>query len=238
VNRGGFRQGVVPHNIMEAKMPNDLFTGYSERSDDELLHLASSRHSLTAEASTALDAELRRRNLTESDRIEHQRFDERQEQHESRSHRRKTFGPFKYQLSWLDVLWAFAAIALISFTYIALPSRYHMKSDWQEAAFIVMMTSVLIAIGSRSVFWRNFTFWMSLVMSSAIHLFVVHAFTQRVSISNLSRGAGRGAAVLGFLLFFGVYKFVSVLQRNFYGKGASDSTETADGRASDPSSVS
>jgi hypothetical protein len=45
-------------------------------------------------------------------------------------------------LSWLDLLWAFAAITLISFTYIALPGRYHMKSEWQEAAFIVMMTSV------------------------------------------------------------------------------------------------
>jgi hypothetical protein len=166
-------------------MLNDFSTEYSERTDDELLHLASQRHFLTTEARTALDAELSRRNLTESDRIEHQRFVKRQEQREAKKHRRKRFGPFKYQLSWRDILWAFAAIALISFSYLALPSRYHMESDWQDAAFIVIMTSVLIAIASRSVFWRNIAFWMSLVMSSAIHLVLVHSWTRR--LGDLSR---------------------------------------------------
>jgi hypothetical protein len=197
-------------------MPIDFSTEYSQRSDDELLHLASQRHSLTTEAAAALDAELHRRNLTESDRIEHQRFVKRQEQPESRKHRRKTLDPFKYQLSWRDLLWAFGGIALISFTYIALPSRYHMRPEWQEPAFIVMMTSVLIAVASQSVFRRSFSFWLSLVISSAIHLFVVHALTQRVP--NLSRGAGKGADLLGFLLFFAVYKFVSLLQRVFHSE--------------------
>jgi hypothetical protein len=207
-------------------MVNDFSAEYSKRSDDELLHLASERHSLTTEAAAALDAELRRRNLTESDRVEHQRFVKRQEQREARRHRRKILGPFKYQLSWLDLLWAFGAIALISFTYIALPSHYHMKSEWQEAAFIVMMTSVLIAIASKSVFWRNPAFCMSLVISSAIHLVVVHACTQRVS--NLSRGASKGAAVLGFLLFFAVYKFVSALRRMLH-REEDQTTHSGDG---------
>jgi hypothetical protein len=197
-------------------MLNDFSTEYSERSDDELLHLASERHSLTTEAAAALEAELRRRNLSESDRVKHQRFVKRQEQREARRHRGRTFGPFKYQLSWLELLWAFAAIALISFTYIALPSRYHVKSEWQEAAFIVMMTSVLIAIASRSVFWRNFAFWMSLVMSSVIQLVVVHSWTQR--LGDLSRSQGRGAALLGFVLFLAVYGFVRLLQRMFHSK--------------------
>src|SRR2546421_10897285 len=108
-------------------MPNDLFTGYSERNDDELLHLASARHSLTTEAATALDAELRRRNLTESDRIQHQRFVKRQERCESRRRRRKTFGTFKDQLTWRDLLWTLVAMVLLWLTYLALPSRYHMK---------------------------------------------------------------------------------------------------------------
>ena len=55
-------------------MPIDLTTEYSQRSDDELLQLATQRHSLTTEAVAALDAELHRRNLTDSDRVEHQRF--------------------------------------------------------------------------------------------------------------------------------------------------------------------
>ena len=198
-------------------MLNDFSTEYSERTDDELLHLASQRHFLTTEARTALDAELSRRNLTESDRIEHQRFVKRQEQHEAKKHRRKPFGPFKYQLSWRDILWAFAAIALISFSYLALPSRYHVKSDWQDAAFIVMMTSVLIAIASRSVFRRNFAFWMSLVISSAVHLVLVHSWTRR--LGDLSRSQGRGAALLGFVLFLAIYGFVKLVQRMFHIEG-------------------
>jgi hypothetical protein len=201
-------------------MLKDFPAAYSKRSDDELLHLASTRSSLTPEASTALDAELCRRNLTESDRVEYQRFVKRQEQREARRHRRKKFGPLKYQLSWLDLLWAFAAVALISFTYIALPSRYHMKPEWQDAAFIVMMTSVFIAIASRSLFWRNFAFWMSLAISSIIHLAVVHAWTRRVP--DLSRGQGKLATLLGFVLFVAVYGFVRLLQRNFHDKEACD----------------
>jgi hypothetical protein len=52
-------------------MPIDFATEYSQRSSDELLHLASARHSLTTEAAAALDAELRRRNLIEADRVEY-----------------------------------------------------------------------------------------------------------------------------------------------------------------------
>jgi len=65
---------VISRKITKATMPIDLSTEYSRRSDDELLQLATQRHSLTTEAAAALDAELRRRNLTDSDRVEHQRF--------------------------------------------------------------------------------------------------------------------------------------------------------------------
>ncbi len=207
----------------------DFSTEYPQRSDDELLHLASQRHSLTTAAAAALDAELHRRNLSESDRIEHQRFVKRQEQRESesRKQRRRTFGPFRYQLSWLDLLWAFGAIALISFTYIVLPSRYHMRPEWQDAAFIVMITSVVIAISSERTIWRRLPFWISLAISSVFHLLVVHAITQRVP--NLGRGASKGAALLGFLLFFAIYKFLLLLQRMFHNEDRT--THFGDGQA-------
>lgn len=208
-------------------MLSDFSTEYSERTDDELLHLASQRHFLTTEARAALDAELSRRNLTESDRIEHQRFVKRQEQHEAKKHRRKPIGPFKYQISWRDILWAFATIAVITFSYLALPSRYRMKSDWQDAAFIVMMTSILIAIASRSVFWRNFSFWISLVMSSAIHLVLVHSWTRR--LGDLSRIQERGAVLLGIVLFLAIYGLVRLLQRMFHSKG-DQTTDSGEGR--------
>lgn len=64
---------------------------YSERSDDELLLLASDRDSLTGEAATALDAELRRRNLTRSDLARYQRFVKHNEQREASRQRRRAW---------------------------------------------------------------------------------------------------------------------------------------------------
>src|SRR5215472_9260980 len=122
----------------------DFSAEYSHRDDDELLHLATQRHYLTREARDALDAELRRRNLTESDRIEHQKFARRQERRENRTTRRWKIPGLKNQLSGWDILEAFGTMAVISFAYIVLPRRYHLNPDWQEAAAIVMITSVMI----------------------------------------------------------------------------------------------
>ena len=199
-------------------MPIDFSTEYSQRSDDELLHLASARHSLTTEAAAALDAELRRRNLTESDRVIYQKSVKRQERREGRRRRWRIPG-LKDQLTWSEILGAFAAMAFILVTYFALPSRYHIKPDWQEAAVIVTIPSVMIVFAVRS--WRKIGFWMSLGISSLIHLLLVHAWTRRVP--RLSWGAGRGAVVLGFVLFLVVYGAIRFLQRMLYGKESSDS---------------
>jgi hypothetical protein len=64
---------------------------YSERSDDEILRLASDRDSLTEEGATALDAELRRRNLTQADQVKYQQFVKRNEQRETRRRRRRAW---------------------------------------------------------------------------------------------------------------------------------------------------
>jgi|ERR1035438_826322 hypothetical protein len=199
-------------------MLTDFSTEYSQRSDDELLHLASARHSLTTEAAAALDAELRRRNLTESDRIEHQKFAKRQERREGRRRRYKISG-LKDRLGWRDIWGAFATMALISFTHLALPSRYHFGPDWQEAAAIVMITSVMVVFALRS--WRKIVFWMSLGISSAIHLVIVHAWTRQ--IPSLSRGAMKGGALLGFVLFLVTYGVARFLQRMLYGKEGPES---------------
>jgi hypothetical protein len=195
-------------------MPTDFSSEYSQRSDDELLHLASERHSLTTEAAAALDAELRRRNLTESDRVEYQKFVKRQERRESRKRRRWKMPGLKDRWTWRDILEAFATMALISLSYFALPSHYRLKPDWQEAAVIVMITSVAVFFTFKS--WRKIALWTSLVISSAIQLVLLHVWTQRVPM--LSRGEERGAGALGVLLFLAVYGVVRFLQRRLYDK--------------------
>jgi hypothetical protein len=200
-------------------MLNNFSTEYFERSDDELLLLASDRASLTKEAAAALDAELRRRNLTESDQVKHQQFVKRNEHREAKKRRRRVFGTRRDRGAWLDLLWAILAMTLISYTYLALPSRYHMKPAWQEAAVDMMFASVFIAVVGRSL-WRKIGFWMSLILSSAIHLLVVHAWIQRVG--NLSRVQGTLAIFLGFVLFFAAYGLVWRLRRNLYGTEAHD----------------
>jgi cation transport ATPase len=195
-------------------MLTDFATEYSMLSDGELLHLASARHSLVPEAAAALDSELRRRNLTESDRIEHRKSVKRQERHEGRKTnlRRRWEGlGFKWELKWREILEILAVMAVILVAYFALPSRYHLNPDWQEAAVIVMLTSVGLAFIVRS--WRNIAFWISLAISSVIHLFVVHAWTRQNS--DLSRAQGKGAIFLGFVLFLVVYGAARLLRRMF-----------------------
>lgn len=194
----------------------DFSTEYSQRSNDELLHLATQRHSLTMEAAAALDAELRRRNLTEFDRVEHQKFVQRQEQREFRNRRRRIFGKRKF--SWLELLSTFVAMAVIASAYLALPKRYHLKPDWEEAAVCVMIASVIVTVGWRSL-WRDMAFWIALILSSAIQLVVAHAWVQRAG--ELSRGAGKLATLLGFVLFVAIYGCIRLLRRNFYGEANS-----------------
>lgn len=191
---------------------------YAQRSDDELLELATQRHSLTQEAVSALDAELRRRNLTESDRVEHRKFLKRQERREHRVHRRKLFG--KRQFSWRELLSGFVALGVIAWAYFSLPKPYRLKPDWEEAAVCVVIASVFVIVGWRSL-WRNITYWIALILSASIQLAVVHAWVQRAG--RLNRSAGKLATLFGFVLFFAIYGCFRLLRRNFYGDGSTAS---------------
>ena len=196
-------------------MPGDFSAEYSERADDELLRLASERDSLTLEAAAALDAELRRRNLSERDQARYQRFLKRSERRDAIRQKVKIWGTWRDRSSWVDVFWAVIVMVVISSIYLALPSRYQMKPDWQEAAVHMMFASVFIAVVGRE-WWQKLGFWISLVISSAIHLVVVHAWLRHAG--RFSRGNGKLAILLGFVLFFAVYGMVWVLRRNFYGE--------------------
>src|SRR5581483_9195900 len=90
----------------------------------------------------------------------------------------------------------------------------HLNPDWQEAAVVVMLTSVGLAFIVRS--WRNIVFWMSLGVSSVIHLVVVHAWTRQTP--DLGRNEAKIAFFLGFVLFLIVYGAARLLGRAFHAR--------------------
>jgi hypothetical protein len=84
---------------------------YSELSDEELLQVASDRQSLTDDAKSSLDAEMRNRDLTSVDLAAHQNFVKRSEQRETRRRNRKLFGSRRGLLAWVRFgLWALLAL--------------------------------------------------------------------------------------------------------------------------------
>jgi hypothetical protein len=199
-------------------MVNNFSSEYAQLSDGELLHLASDRDSLTPEATRSLDAELELRHLTESDRIKHQQSVVRMEKREAKRRRRKIFGPRSREPApWLEMFCALIVFALLWIVYIAIPSRFHMKADWEQSLPEVLIATFSIAVVSR-IWWRRIAFWFSLVVSSTIHLVAVHAWRQR--FGDLSRGRGKLAVLGGLLLFGAVYGLISFLRRNFYGDEA------------------
>jgi len=204
----------------QAEMLDKFSTEYADRTDDELLHLASDRESLTTEAANALDAELHRRQLTESDRLRHQKFVARIEKREARRRHRKIFGPRRRApFPLLEFLCVVVVMALIWIIYIALPNRFHMNPDWEKSMPEVMFASVSIA-GFGNPWWRKITFWLSWAVSSTINLAIAHAWLQRVG--EFKRRQGDLVVLLGFVLFFFVFAFFSLLSRSFHGEEASD----------------
>jgi hypothetical protein len=88
-----------------------------------------------------------------------------------------------------------------------------LNPDWQEAAVIVMLTSIGLAFIVRS--WRNIVFWISLGVSAAIHLVVVHAWTRQTP--DLGHNEAKIGFFLGFALFLVVYGAARLLRRLFHG---------------------
>src|SRR5215469_9455935 len=90
----------------------DFQREYGELSDDELLQVASDRQSLTDNAKSALDAEIRHRNLTAADLAEHQNFVKRRDQRETARRNRRLLGSRRGLVAWLQfVLWFFLFVS-------------------------------------------------------------------------------------------------------------------------------
>ena len=198
---------------------------YTTLTDDELLQLASDRDSLTDGAQSALDNEIRNRNLTPSDLAKHVNLVNRSDQRETRRRNRKLFGTRRTRRDWVETavafFWMLVVMALISAEYLALPSRYRFSNNWQEAALYVMFSSVFLAVISAEL-RPKVRFWIALLISSTIHLFLVHAWIVRIgSIDWRSHWFDRRLAILfGPVLFLIVYGCGFQLRKKFYGEEA------------------
>jgi len=207
-------------------MFTDFRQEYGKLSDEELLQLASDRSSLVEEANAALDSEMRNRGLTHDDQAKHQHLVKRYEQRERKRRVRKLLGNRRDRDSWVEtavmLFWSALAIALISIAYIALPSRYHLSPDWQEAAEYVMIGSVIIVAASFGPWLRRGAFWISLLISSVAHAVIVHTWIVRIgSLDGYGhRGDRKLALLLGPVLFLVVYGCGFLLRRKFYGEEA------------------
>ena len=97
---------------------------YAELSDDELLQLAFDRQSLTDDAKSALDAELRNRNFTSADLAKHQHFVKKNEQRETRRRNRTLFGGRRGLLAWVQFgLWALLGLSATALVAIWFAKR-------------------------------------------------------------------------------------------------------------------
>ena len=136
---------------------------------------------------------------------------------ESKRRLRKIVGTPQDRSNLAEFFWAVLAMVLISFAYVALPDRYHLKPDWQEAAIHMMFATVFILVFCR-YWWRKIRFWACLIVSSTIHVRIVHAWLLRVG--SFGRGTGKLAVLIGFALFFALYGCVWALRRSIYGESA------------------
>lgn len=190
-------------------MLTDFSTEYSRKTDEELLQLASDRDDLLEDAAVALDAELRRRNLTDSALIEHQTFIKQQEEQEWKVQRRKRSGTFSDRRSLLDALVAFVFGGLILLAYRAIPTQYQLKPDWEQSAASVLAasTAVIYFMGA----WRRVEFWVALDISSLIHLLVIRALAKNFPKFN---AFSTTTIAVGVAIFFAVYLGFWIWQRN------------------------
>jgi hypothetical protein len=187
----------------------DFSSTYAELTDDELLQIASDRASLTDEAVTALDAEMRRRKLSHGDIDRHERLVKRAEQLETERRVRKLIGTRGNRPRWFllgPVFGTLLVIALVTSMYQRIPQRYHFSPDWEQAAEIVLFSSAFILVAGTS-WWRKVAFWVSLAVSSAIHAVLVHYwFVHAGNPGNRGRRADEPWAILlGLVLFLVVY---------------------------------
>jgi hypothetical protein len=202
---------------------NTYLIEYGKKNDEELLRLACDRASLIDEAAAALDLELSRRNLTEADRHRYDRDRRRQRSLESKRVLRRTLGTRRGREQWFnDLVLALVALfvtSLIAAGYQSLPGEYRLKATWQTAATDMLFTSVSVVVFGFSL-WRRLGFWLSLTVSSALHVGLVHAWVVSGGYVDAPgpNSSGKLAILLGLLLFAVIYVGGTLVARKLRGE--------------------
>jgi hypothetical protein len=163
------------------------------------------------------------RNLTAADIKIHARFVKKSELRQARSRSRNLFGTPVPQRSGVEILVGLfgitLAISVTLFVYLAVPARYRLPADWQEAAAYAMLNFVVVAVWFFRDWGRRSAFWISLLISSTAHALIVHTWIVHLGADMLwrHRAYGKAALLLGLMLFFVVYGGGVFLRRRLYG---------------------
>jgi hypothetical protein len=97
---------------------------YAQLSDDEVLRLAADCQSLIEEARSAMDAEMRNRNLTLADLAKHECFVKRNAQRETIRRNQMLFGTRRTPLEWgRFAIWALLVVSVVALVAMWLAAR-------------------------------------------------------------------------------------------------------------------
>ena len=216
--------------VWQTAMVTGFQQEYANLNDEELLHLASQRSALTDDAKLALDAEMQGRNLTAVDIEDHKKLVRRSSLHDTRIRHRKLFGSKFRQKSFVESLVSLLAMAivigLICASYWQIPARYRLPDEWERAATYVMLSSVFLMTWLFRDWGRRLAFWISLLISSAAHAFIMHYWIVHYGIGS-SRADVKVAVFLGLILFGIIYGGWTLLRRKFSGEDTASSPQLA-----------
>jgi hypothetical protein len=172
---------------------------YARLSDDELIMIAASRADLMQEAALALDSEMARRGLSYQEARAKKREIARLEIKEARSHRPSPKGT-KYFVArmngWMKLLLALGAPLLV----ISLLVFHLVREEWVFPILAACMGAIIAVSIVQPWLRQEVSFWLSLVISCAVQLFLGHwiGVSQAPHSTSGIKGAGFLAIFVGY----------------------------------------
>jgi hypothetical protein len=191
----------------------DFQENYAAISDEELLVIAAGRSDLVQEAAAAMDSEMARRGLSYREARAKHREVTRQEYRETTRHRRPPKAS-KYFVARMNG-WALLLVALgVPLLVFLLVDSHVVPGVWDLPVLAASMGAVIAVAAVQPWLKRTASFWLSLVVSGAVQLFVGRWISMHQSLH--SRNALKGGVFLAILAGYavGVVLFLLVRRLN------------------------